>query len=514
MKTPSNELFELIRSMNGSEKRFFKLFSSHLSDTNDSKNYIKLFDAIAKQKRHDEKSLKNDFKNDPFLNNFSKSKNYLSDSILKSLEVYHRHENADSIIQSELRRAGILFDKHLFDQAEKHIKKAKQTALEHEKYNYLAAISNWEITLLEKDLNAKKIKAYLDIETNKQANYLNYIENGLEYRRLSLQLNLLNQDRSQKKISQKLSAFRKHKLLISPDKAITFSSLHYYYSINFVCSLLSEEPVSKTYKKQREWIEYLERNKSRLVERKSYYLMALSYMIALWGINKNITKMGYYFNKAIAFFNSLPVKEKDKDSFLKLRSIANNYMSSHLRVCNAQKALTAWEEMKKTSDHTGVKKENDILEQANLFFAHFLLGQYREALQCANTIINTKDTGRIDIQHQARLYALVIHYELGHLDVSPYIVKTIKKDLLKHAKKITKYDACILYYFEKKITMIADKKSEPEIFNLLKTELNLLPKKSLLYPASEKMFDLSDWIQSKIEGRLYADIVKEKANVR
>lgn len=499
--------------MSGSEKRHFKVFSSHLSDESDSKNYIKLFDVIAKQKQYDENSIKKIFKNEPFISNISKSKNYLSDSILKSLEVYHRHENADVIIQSELHRAGILYGKSLYNQAEKHIKKAKRTALAHERYTYLTVISNWEITILEKNLNTKKIKAYLDIETNKQTQYLNSVKNGLEYRRLSLQLNLLNQDRSQKRFSQQLNLFRKHKLLRSPNNAITFSSLHYYYSIHFVCSILSAEPVSKTYKRQREWIEYLERNESRLIERKSYYLMALSYMIALWGINKNIVKMGYYFDKAIAFFNSLPAKEKDKDSFLKLRSITNNYMSSHLRVCDAKKALTAWEELKKTSNHAEVKKQDDIHEQANLFFAHFLLAQYREALQCANNIINTKDTGRIDIQYQARLYALVVHYELGHLDVLPYIVKTVKKDLLNKAKKIAKYDACILYYFEKKITMITNKRTEIEMFNSFKTELNLLPERSLLYPDSEKMFDLNDWVNSKIEGRQYVEIMREKWKV-
>ena len=48
-KTPSNKLFNLINSLSGSEKRYFKLFVNKNQTGKDNK-YILLFDAVDAQK--------------------------------------------------------------------------------------------------------------------------------------------------------------------------------------------------------------------------------------------------------------------------------------------------------------------------------------------------------------------------------------------------------------------------------------------------------------------------------
>jgi len=48
---PSNELFDLIKSLSKSEKRFFKLQSSLQSG---DKNYVRLFDCIDRMEEYDE----------------------------------------------------------------------------------------------------------------------------------------------------------------------------------------------------------------------------------------------------------------------------------------------------------------------------------------------------------------------------------------------------------------------------------------------------------------------------
>jgi hypothetical protein len=61
---PSNELFELIKSLTKSEKRFFKLQSSLQSG---DKNYIRLFDTIDKMSEYDEEEVKSNFKGEKFI---------------------------------------------------------------------------------------------------------------------------------------------------------------------------------------------------------------------------------------------------------------------------------------------------------------------------------------------------------------------------------------------------------------------------------------------------------------
>ncbi len=71
---PSEELFNLIKSLSKSEKRFFKLSSSLQSG---EKNYLKIFDAIDDQSVYDEHALKESFKNEKFIKHFPSEKNHL-----------------------------------------------------------------------------------------------------------------------------------------------------------------------------------------------------------------------------------------------------------------------------------------------------------------------------------------------------------------------------------------------------------------------------------------------------
>ena len=78
---PSTELFDLVKSLTKSEKRFFKLSSSLQTG---EKNYLKIFDAIDKQGAYDEAALKEYFSDETFVKHFPSEKNHLYKLILKS----------------------------------------------------------------------------------------------------------------------------------------------------------------------------------------------------------------------------------------------------------------------------------------------------------------------------------------------------------------------------------------------------------------------------------------------
>ena len=83
---PSNELFELIKSLTKSEKRFFKLQSSLQSG---DKNYIRLFDTIDKMSEYDEEEVKSAFKGEKFIKHLPSEKNHLYKVILKALRSFY-----------------------------------------------------------------------------------------------------------------------------------------------------------------------------------------------------------------------------------------------------------------------------------------------------------------------------------------------------------------------------------------------------------------------------------------
>ena len=91
-----NHLHQLIKSLSAPEKGYIKK-QAMLHVIGSQNKYIKIFDAIDKQKEYNEKELIRKFKGEPILNNFAVAKNYLFKFILKSLESYN------TSIKSELR---------------------------------------------------------------------------------------------------------------------------------------------------------------------------------------------------------------------------------------------------------------------------------------------------------------------------------------------------------------------------------------------------------------------------
>jgi len=108
--TPSLHLFEHIKLLSPSEKRYFKLCAAAIGG-NEQSSYLKLFDAIDKMEVYDEKLLKEQFKNERFIKQLSVLKNYLQQAIIKSL----LHSNGENFpttkLQLQVATIELLFEK-------------------------------------------------------------------------------------------------------------------------------------------------------------------------------------------------------------------------------------------------------------------------------------------------------------------------------------------------------------------------------------------------------------------
>ena len=92
---PTNQLFDIIKSLTPEEEKKFILLSSLQQG---EKNYIKLYNFIQKQDSYDEDLVKNHFKNEIFVQHFASEKNQLLHHILKSLHAhqYYRYNHNKS----------------------------------------------------------------------------------------------------------------------------------------------------------------------------------------------------------------------------------------------------------------------------------------------------------------------------------------------------------------------------------------------------------------------------------
>ena len=133
----TDTLFQLIRSLEKSEKRHFKLYIKRSSGNEDLK-VIELFDALDKLIQYDESLLLKKLKTikKPQLANI---KVHLYKQLLASLRLLKSSESIDLQLNEQFDFAHILYKKGLFTQSLKILDKAKETAKANRKVNFLLA---------------------------------------------------------------------------------------------------------------------------------------------------------------------------------------------------------------------------------------------------------------------------------------------------------------------------------------------------------------------------------------
>src|SRR5215475_643785 len=135
-------LFQLVKSLEKSEKRHFKLYIKRSSAKEDLK-IIQLFDALDKLQEYDEKLLlkKLPFVTKPQLANL---KTHLYKQLLASLRLLKTTENTDLQLSEHMDNARLLYNKGLKHQALKILERAKEIAKANNKLNFLAQLISLE----------------------------------------------------------------------------------------------------------------------------------------------------------------------------------------------------------------------------------------------------------------------------------------------------------------------------------------------------------------------------------
>jgi tetratricopeptide (TPR) repeat protein len=183
---PSTELHDLIRSLTKSEKRFFKLHSALQSG---DKNYLRIFDAIDKQKVYDEEAIKKAFAKETFIKHFPSEKNHLYKLILKALRAYHAEGSVGGLLKQEIKNIEILYDKALYGEANKTLHRAKRIARDNEKFYYWFELLNWEKQLLEEAYESGEFTKDIDALIEEEQTVIEKLRNLAAYHILYSKIN-------------------------------------------------------------------------------------------------------------------------------------------------------------------------------------------------------------------------------------------------------------------------------------------------------------------------------------
>ncbi|MEM1320912.1 MAG: hypothetical protein AAGG75_11690, partial [Bacteroidota bacterium] len=172
-----DDLYRLIQSMSKSEKRYFKLDTKK---SGDQTNYLRLFDAINDMDEYDEEKLKKKFKGQKFIKHLSQEKKYLYEAILRSMRNYNSDKSSVAQIKECLLDARYLYDRGLYDQSGKVLKKARKIAYLFEDHMAILEIVREEQRLVA-DSKRKTIEEDIEVLIKEKDATLKLIEEEFSY---------------------------------------------------------------------------------------------------------------------------------------------------------------------------------------------------------------------------------------------------------------------------------------------------------------------------------------------
>ncbi|WP_290697376.1 hypothetical protein [Lacinutrix sp.] len=506
-KEQKDNLFALVKSLNKSEKRQFKLYVGRLGVNTDSK-FLNLFTVLDKLKSYDEVSIlkSTQIKKQQLAN----VKAHLYKQLLISLKLNPSHQNIRSQIREQLDFASILYHKGLYKQSLKILDKAKEVALVNEEKNLA-----FEIVELEKIIEAQYITRSISTRADaltiqaKKLSELNLITSKLT--NLSLQLYSIILKTGYVKNEEESNLVTKYfndRLPKFELSQVGFREKLWYYKAYLWYSFLMQDFLN-CYKYASKWVDLFNQYPDMINLNPVFFLKGNNYLLeSVFFINNKPKFLEVYSTLKIKIETSNFPKDENVESltflYLNIHDINKHFIDGSF-----QDGLALIPKIEKDL----IQFENKVDAHYKMIFyykfasLHFGVGNNKESIKYLDKIISNKSLSmREDLLCFSRVLNLVAHYEAG-LD---YHLETLLRSTYKFLIKMND-----LHEVQKE--MIKFIKSLQDIYpqdlkNAFRTLRDSL-KKYEDHPFERRAFlylDIISWLESKIDNKPVSTIIRDK----
>ncbi len=505
----NRDLFDLVKSLSKSEKRFLKLTAS-ASDINPG--LITLFNTI---------ELAADFKED-FFNKKSKSETQqiksqtsenLYNFILKCLRSFHAEASASYIIKDEITNILNLFDKAQYKQCRKILNKQKQEAYRFERFHFILELIGLEKLLISIETQFNVKNNTIEELVKEEQSVIEKAKNLGTYTLLYSKINLNTRQKNKAKTDQDMKiidSFLNSPLLKNEKNIKSKKALIIYHHCRSILFCRCQDNQSR--EEECEFLlKIMDTHKELIEEMPSRYLTTLN----------NLINIAYEEKKYKTC--ALRIKQMEEKSGFKafnttdlqlkiFTSILNGKLTVNTNSGYLKESLANVEEIEKgLVDFKGkINKEEELVFYYNIAIMNTYFGNYLKAQHYITLILNEgNNLLREDLQSFARILNIGLHYELNNYKQLEYIISTIK-NYYKTQISFFKTEKLILSYFEKLSELkIKNKANEKEIFLSFKKDLE-----GVMKDPHEKnvsfYFDIEAYIESKINNSPMDQIMKKK----
>ncbi len=509
--TKSNQqndaLFVLIQSLTKSEKRQFHLYIGRLGGNTDAK-FFALFKFLEKQKKYDEKVIINS--GIVTKQQLSNLKAHLYKQILTSLRMNPAHKNIRVQIREQLDFATVLYQKGLYNQSLKLLDKAKNLAIENEEKN-----SAYEIVEFEKVIESQHITRSIDTRADeltiqaKELSLQNVITSKLSNLSLQLYGILLKVGYARNDYElKKVNDYFKAKLPDFEYQKLGFRERLWLYKAHIWKCFLTQDFLHG-YKYASKLISLFREYPKMISTTPVFYLKGRNYLL----------ESLFFIQHEIEFKKELQLFEKEiEDKIFPINSNTEILISQYLYSNKLHKHFLegTFNEGEYLVDEINqqiilyqnrLDKHHIIRLYYKIACLYFGMGKNEKCIEYLSKIINTKKlyVGE-DLQCFARVLNLIAHYECG-LD---YHLERQFKETYKFLLKMENLQ-------EVQKIFIESIRSLGDLFpHQFKSEFKKIHAKLKVYknhPYEKRAFlylDILSWLESKIENKTVAEIIKEK----
>ena len=493
--------------MSKSEKRYFKIFSAQHT-AKEEKNYIKIFNVIDKQDVYNENKLLKLFSEEKTTNALHAAKSYLYYLILKALRNYHAGKSTEREIHELLDHIELLYEKQLYKQCLKVLQRVFEIASKTEHFLHLLKIYKWRYKILRETQDVEDLKELLNFAPSEELLLIKQYKNCREYDWLLTEIfityketgHIRNKDEGliYEAIMSKISG-ENNKLL---SKRAKISSVWISY---FNAYIHSDYVQAYYYTKQ--IIQLIESFPDFEKEYAKMYILTLDNLVLVASkTKKNYEEISAYVAKIRAL--------KGDTDLVKEMIFCYSYGMELRYYFITGKFKEGIQSVKKLEAQIAANKKtmNSLFIQntyQNMIYLYFGAMEYTKALEYVNKFINKEVNARYNIDCDIHIINLIIHYELGNTDLLEYLLKSTYRFLYKRGR-LLQFESHILGFMRNVIHSRNAPHNIKEAFKDLKEKLLLLSEDPFEKRVYEQ-FDYISWLESKIENRNFADVIREKA---
>lgn len=500
-------LFQLIHSLEKSEKRHFKLYIKRNSAKEDLK-IVQLFDALDKMQEYDEKLLlkKLPGTEKPQLSNL---KTHLYKELLASLRLLKRTENLDFELNEQLDYARILYYKGLYVQSLKILERVKEAAVTYHQDTILIQVISLEKKIetlhITRSMQSKAdLLAVEALEVHSRRKIITQLSN------LALQLYSWYVKHGHARNEKDEAVVKEFFYSRLPEDAYLqtgfYERLYLYQSYGWYAFI--RQDFIQYYRYAQKWVNLFDEYPEMLNVETGHYLKGMHNLLNAHFDLRNHQQFDIILDKLERFAPSHIVQHHDNYRVQVFVYIQQAKINRHFMRGTFKEGLPLIPHLEeKLAEYSLYLDKHRILvfnyKIASLYFGS---GDYNSAIDYVQRIINESIDMRGDLQCYARLMHLLAHYELGNFGLMEPLTKSVFRFMAKMENLTVIEDE--MFKFLRNSFQFSRHKVRQELEVFLQTIKHL--EKNRFETRSFAYLDIISWVESKVYNKPMSDIIYEK----